>query len=317
MSKIVVALGGNALQTGNNVSAKDQLNTCKITATGIVELIKKGHQIAIVHGNGPQVGEIVASMETAHKIDSMKCQLFPFDVCNAFTQGYIGYHLQNAIGEELNNNNIQKNIVTIITQVEVSGSDSAFLNPSKPIGSFYNEDDATKLMHSEGYIMREDAGRGWRRVIASPKPIDIIEKDIIKDLYNRGLIVISCGGGGIPVERKGKELIGVEAVIDKDFAAAKLAQVIEADMLVILTAVDSIYINFNKPNQERIAEISTIEAKKYIEEDQFAPGSMLPKIQAAINFLENNTNGKVLITSLEKIEQGLQGITGTVMNYGN
>jgi len=317
MLKIVVALGGNALQTGNNVSAKDQLNTCKRTASGIVELIKQGHQVAIVHGNGPQVGEIVANMEAANKIDNIKYQLFPFDVCNAFTQGYIGYHLQNAIGEELNNNNIKKNIATIVTQIEVSSADSAFLNPSKPIGSFYNKDDATRLMQSEGYIMREDAGRGWRRVIASPKPIDIIEKDVIKDLFDRGLIVISCGGGGIPVERKGIELIGVEAVIDKDFAAAKLAQVIEADMLLILTAVDSIYINFNQPNQERIARIGTIKAKKYIEDGQFAPGSMLPKIQAAINFLENNTSGKVLITSLEKVSQGLQGITGTVINYGN
>ena len=317
MSKIVVALGGNALQTGNNVSAKDQLSTCKSTATGIVELIKQGHQIAIVHGNGPQVGEIVANMETAHKVDNIKYQLFPFDVCIAFTQGYIGYHLQNAIGEELNNNNIKKNIATIITQVEVNSSDSAFLNPSKPIGSFYSKDDAIKLMQSEGYIMREDAGRGWRRVIASPKPLDIIEKNVIKDLFNSGLIVISCGGGGIPVERKGIELVGVEAVIDKDFAAAKLAQVIEADMLVILTAVDSIYINFNKPNQERIATMGIIEAQKYIDDGQFSPGSMLPKIQAAINFLENNNAGKVLITSLEKIAQGIDGITGTVINYGN
>jgi carbamate kinase len=314
MAKIVVALGGNALQAGNNVSAKEQLQACKHTARSIVELIKQKHQVAIVHGNGPQVGEIIADVELAHKTDN-KHPIFPFDVCNAFTQGYIGYHLQNAIGEELAKNNIQKEVITIVTQLEVSKSDPAFTNPSKPIGSFYNKDEAEKLIATEGYVMKEDAGRGWRRVVASPKPLDIVEKDAIKDLYEQGFITISCGGGGIPVEREGLVLKGVEAVIDKDFAAAKLAEVLKADMLVILTAVEKVCINFNKPNQETLATMNLAQAKQHIANNQFAPGSMLPKIQAAMSFVEHNPSGKVLITSLENAADGLNGLAGTIINY--
>lgn len=314
MAKIVVALGGNALQVGNNVSAKEQLQACKHTAHSIVELIKQKHQVAIVHGNGPQVGEIVADVELAHKTDN-KHPIFPFDVCNAFTQGYIGYHLQNAIGEELAKNNIQKEVITIVTQLEVSKSDPAFTNPSKPIGSFYNKEEAEKLIATEGYVMKEDAGRGWRRVVASPKPLDIVEKDAIKDLYAQGFITISCGGGGIPVEREGLVLKGVEAVIDKDFAAAKLAEALKADMLVILTAVEKVCINFNKPNQETLATMNLAQAKQHIANNQFAPGSMLPKIQAAMSFVEHNPSGKVLITSLENAADGLNGLTGTIISY--
>lgn len=313
MAKIVIALGGNALQIGNNVSAKEQLQACKHTAISIVELIKQDHQVAIVHGNGPQVGAIVANIELAHKTDN-KQPIYPFDVCNAFTQGYIGYHLQNAISEELAKNNIRKEVITLVTQLEVNKNDAAFQNPSKPIGSFYSKEEAEKLIASEGYVMKEDAGRGWRRVVASPKPLDIVEKIAIRDLFEQGLVTISCGGGGIPVVREGLVLKGVEAVIDKDFAAAKLAEVLQADMLVILTAVEKVFINFNKPNQASISSMNVAEAKQHIADKQFAPGSMLPKIQAAISFVENNPRGKVLITSLEKAADGIKGLTGTIIS---
>lgn len=312
MAKIVLALGGNALQSGKSVAADDQLAECFNTARNVVELIKEGHDIAIVHGNGPQVGEIVGISELAHKA-SDKYPIYPFDVCGAFTQGYIGYHLQNAIGFELAQNNIYKNVVTIITQVEVDKNDSAFTNPTKPIGSFYSEEEAEKLKSTVNYTMKEDAGRGYRRVIASPKPIDIVEKNIIKHLWNEGSIVICCGGGGIPVTRKNNKLTGVEAVIDKDFAAAKLTEIINADKLVILTAVEKVFINFNKPNQQALTNISIQEAKKYIAGHQFAPGSMLPKIEAALSFINNNPNGEVLITSLKKAAHALKGETGTLI----
>lgn len=313
MGKVVVALGGNALQIGNSVSATDQLKACRHTAASIVELVKQGHNIAVVHGNGPQVGEIVADIELANKVDS-KHPVFPFDVCGAFTQGYIGYHLQNAIGAELQRASIDRKVLSIVTQVEVDGNDPAFVNPTKPIGSFYSAEEAKKLMeNSIGYTMKEDAGRGWRRVVASPKPLDIVEKEIISKLYHDGNIVICCGGGGIPIRKVGGELCGVEAVIDKDFAAAKLAEIIGADMLIILTAVERVAINFNKPNQQNLAEMNISEAEKYIADNQFAPGSMLPKILAAVSFLCSNSQGKVLITSLERAAAGLKGETGTII----
>ena len=314
MSKIVIALGGNALQIGNSVSAQEQLQACKHTASSIVDLIKQGHLVAVVHGNGPQVGELIADFELAHKAN-IKHPIFPFDVCDAFTQGYIGYHLQNAIGEELAKNDIQKNVVTLVTQLEVSRSDAAFSNPTKPIGSFYSKEEADALIASEGYMMKEDAGRGWRRVIASPKPLDIVEKDVIKNLFEQGVVTISCGGGGVPVVRDGKILVGVEAVIDKDFAAAKLAEVLQADMLIILTAVEKVAINFNKPNQTNLSTMTVAEAERYSADNQFAPGSMLPKVQAAISFVRRNPIGKALITSLEKAAEGLKGLTGTEIRY--
>ncbi|EKD45498.1 MAG: hypothetical protein ACD_69C00265G0004 [uncultured bacterium] len=310
--KIVVALGGNALQQGKSILASDQLKACKYTAVSIVELIKQGHHVAIVHGNGPQVGEIIADVELAHKTDNNH-PLFSFDVCDAFTQGYIGYHLQNAIGEELARNGILKDVVTIITRLEVDKNDPAFSVPTKPIGSFYTKEEADKLMANEGYVMKEDAGRGYRRVVASPRPLDIIEKNTIRSLFENGTVTISCGGGGVPVIRDGKVLTGVDAVIDKDFAAAKLAEVLHADMLVILTAVEQVAINFNKPDQINLSVITVAEAKKNIEDKQFAPGSMLPKIQAALSFLQNNPQGKTLITSLEKAGEGLKGLVGTTI----
>ena len=312
MGKLVIALGGNALQMGNSVSAADQLQACRHTARSIADLIRQGHNIAIVHGNGPQVGEIVADIELAHKVDN-KHPIFPFDVCGAFTQGYIGYHLQNAIGTEIKKVSLDRRVLSIITQVEVDSNDPAFNNPTKPIGSFFTAEEAKKLMSDSAYTMKEDAGRGWRRVVASPKPLDIIEKEVIRKLYQEGDIVICCGGGGIPIRKVNGELHGVEAVIDKDFAAAKLAEIVAADMFIILTAVEKVAINFNKPNQQNLSEMTVSEAEKHIADNQFAPGSMLPKILAAVTFLQKNPKGKVLITSLERAAAGLNGEAGTIL----
>jgi len=309
--KIVLALGGNALQ-GNpkDKSAQAQLKTCKDTAVSIVDLIEEGHRVSIVHGNGPQVGQIVASIEAAHKSDEVNL-LMPFDVCGSFSQGYIGYHLQNAISEELAKRNINKNVGTVVTQVVVDKNDAGFQNPTKPIGSFYNQEDAKKLEVENGYVMKEDAGRGYRRVVASPKPVDVIEKDIIKSLVDNGNVIIACGGGGIPVIREDGMVKGVPAVIDKDFAAEKLSEILDADALVILTAVDRVCVNFNKPDQKELTEINIEEIDKYIEEGQFAPGSMLPKVEACKKFVLNDSSKIAIIASLAKAKEALRGESGT------
>jgi len=312
MLKIVVALGGNALQTGNVVSAQDQYNACLATAETIVSLASKGHKIAVVHGNGPQVGEVIAVSELANKYDA-KHTLLPFDCASSYTQGYIGYHLQNAINYKLHERKVLRQVATIITQVEVNAADPAFTNPSKPIGSFFTKNEADLLVATQKYVMKEDAGRGFRRVVPSPKPVDIVEKNIINNLFNDNVVTICCGGGGIPVCRSkdNGKLEGVAAVIDKDATAAKLAEQISADKLVILTAVDKVSINYNKPNQLDLSELTVSDAKKYIEEGHFAPGSMLPKIQAAINFLESNPKATVIITSLANAESAIEGKGGT------
>ncbi|MCB2293082.1 carbamate kinase [Clostridium algoriphilum] len=313
--KIVLALGGNALQSDpKDKSCESQLKTCKETAKSIVDLIEEGHTISVVHGNGPQVGQIVAAVEAAQKFDKVNV-LFPFDVCGAFSQGYIGYHLQNAIGEELRNRNIDKTVVTIVTQVVVDKDDEGFKNPTKPIGSFYLKEEAEKLEKEHGYIMKEDSGRGYRRVVASPKPIDVIERDIIKQLVNTGNLVISCGGGGIPVIREGTMVKGVSAVIDKDFAAEILAEILDADVLLILTGVDRVCVNFNKQNQKELVQITIDEANKYIDEGQFAPGSMLPKIEACKKFIINNKDKTAIIVSLSKVREALMGTSGTKIVY--
>ena len=309
--KIVLALGGNALQSDkNDKSSEGQLRTCKETAKSIVDLIGEGHEISIVHGNGPQVGQIVASIETAHKANG-KNILFPFDVCGSFSQGYIGYHLQNAIKEELNKRNVEKSVGTIVTQVLVDKNDSGFKNPTKPIGSFYSEEEARKLEREQGYVMKEDAGRGYRRVVASPKPIDVIEKDMIKKMVEDDFVVISCGGGGIPVIKDENIIKGVSAVIDKDFAAEKLAEILDADVLLILTAVDRVCVDFNKPTQKEVAIMKLEEVDKYIEEGQFAPGSMLPKVEACKKFVEFGNNKSAIIASLAKAKEALVGASGT------
>ena len=313
--KIVLALGGNALQSDpKDKSPEAQLKTCKETAKSIVDLIEEGHRISVVHGNGPQVGQIVAAVEAAQKLDEGNV-LFPFDVCGAFSQGYIGYHLQNAIGEELRSRNIDKTVGTIVTQVVVDKNDEGFINPTKPIGSFYTKEEAEKLEKEHGYIMKEDAGRGYRRVVASPKPIDVIEKDLIKELVDTGNVVISCGGGGIPVIRENGMVKGVAAVIDKDFAAEKLAEILDADVLLVLTGVDRVCVNFNKPDQKELKQITLDELSNYIDEGQFAPGSMLPKVEACKKFIMNNKDKTAIIASLSKAKEALKGMSGTKIVY--
>jgi carbamate kinase len=309
--KIVLALGGNALQADpKDASAEAQLKTCKDTARSIVDLIEEGHTVAIVHGNGPQVGQILGSVEAGHKANKSNV-LFPFDICGAFSQGYIGYHLQNAVAGELKKRNINKNVGTVVTQVVVDKNDSGFQNPTKPIGSFYTKEEAEALVEDEGYTMKEDAGRGYRRVVASPKPIDVIEKNIIKELVEGGAVAISCGGGGIPVILEDGQVKGVPAVIDKDFAAEKLAEILDADALVILTAVDRVAVNFNKPNQKNLEIITLKELDRYIEEKQFAPGSMLPKVEACKKFVQYNNDKIAIIASLSKAREALRGASGT------
>ncbi len=311
-SRIVIALGGNALQAGTSILVEDQIRACKQTSQNIMQLIKNGCQIAIVHGNGPQVGEIMEIVASAHKANN-KHQLFGIDICGAFSQGYIGYHLQNALNEALVNYGIDRQVATIVTQVEVDKDDQGFSNPTKPIGSFYSQEEARDMMSALGITMKEDAGRGWRRVIASPKPLDILQKDIIKSLFYANNIVIACGGGGIPVIKDLNIIRGAEAVIDKDFAAAKLAEILDADLLLILTTVEKISINFNKSNQKNLDVISTAEALHYIENKEFAPGSMLPKVQAAIQFTQSKHGRISIITSLAKACEALAGLTGTTI----
>jgi carbamate kinase len=313
--KIVLALGGNALQADpKDASAESQLKTCKDTAMSIVDLIEEGHIVSIVHGNGPQVGQILSSVEAGHKSNAANV-LFPFDVCGAFSQGYIGYHLQNAIAGELKRRNMNKNVGTVVTQVVVDKMDGGFQNPTKPIGSFYSKEEADTLREEKGYVMKEDAGRGYRRVVASPKPIDVIEKDIIKELVENGTVVVSCGGGGIPVIIEDGVVKGVPAVIDKDFAAEKLAEILDADALVILTAVDRVAVNFNKPDQRNLESMTLDEVNRFIGEKQFAPGSMLPKVEACKKFVEFNKDKIAIIASLSKAKEALKGESGTRIVY--
>ncbi len=305
--RIVLALGGNAL--GNTLV--EQMRAVKTTAKAIAGLLIGGDELVIAHGNGPQVGMINNAMELAHKSEKT-IPFIPMSVCVAMSQGYIGYDLQNALREELADRGQDAAVASIITQTLVDGDDPAFAKPSKPIGSFYTEEEA-KEMTARGYDMMEDAGRGWRRVVASPKPIDIIEKDIVKALLSAGQTVIAAGGG-IPVKRQGNHLKGCSAVVDKDLASAKLAEIIDADFLVILTAVEKVAVNFRKPNERWLDAINLQEAEQYIKEGQFAPGSMLPKVQAAMQFAASRPGRKALITLLEKAEEGLAGKTGTVIS---
>lgn len=304
--KIVIALGGNAL--GN--SPEEQLKLVKKTAKTIVDLKAKGYDILVSHGNGPQVGMINLGMEFS--FNNKKIPNIPFPECGAMSQGYIGYHLQQAIQNELKNRKINVQCATIITQVVVDKNDLAFKNPTKPIGSFYSKEDALKIEKETGYIFKEDSGRGYRRVVASPYPIRIVEIKTIEELVNAGNIVIACGGGGIPVIETDNELIGVPAVIDKDRSSAKLAEDINADKLVILTAVDKVSINFNKPNQKDLDVLSLEEAINYSKNGEFGVGSMLPKVESCINFVKN-TGKCAIISSLNKADQALSGENGTII----
>ena len=308
--RIVIALGGNAL--GDN--PEEQIASARITAKAIVDLVEAGHEIAIVHGNGPQVGMILTAFETAAKADK-QFPVLPLSVCVALSQGYIGNDLQNSIRTELNKRGINKEISTIITQVEVDPNDKAFENPTKPIGTFMTKEEAENL-REKGISVMEDAGRGWRQVVASPKPVNIIEAETIKAMLAAGQIPIAAGGGGIPVSIKDGRYIGMAAVIDKDFSAAKLAELIGADMLIILTAVEKAAINFNKPDQKWLDSLTVAEAEKYIAENHFAKGSMLPKIEASIAFVKSSSprNTSALITLLTKARDGIAGKTGTIIS---
>ncbi|GAB6107008.1 carbamate kinase [Fusibacter bizertensis] len=306
--KIVVALGGNAL--GN--SPEEQLMLVKQTAKPIVDLIEAGHDVILAHGNGPQVGMINLAMATSAE-SSANTPEMPFPECGAMSQGYIGFHLQNAIREELLNRSMHVPVATVITQVIVDKEDEAFNHPTKPIGAFYSKEVANELVSKKGYTMVEDSGRGFRRVVASPKPIDVAEKETVRTLVDNGHIVITVGGGGIPVYRDGNQLVGIPAVIDKDFASAKIAEILDADYLIILTAVEKVAINFGKPEVKWLSQMSIEEAEHYISEGHFAPGSMLPKVQAAIQFAKSKKGRKALITSLEKAREGIEGLTGTII----
>ena len=307
--KIVVALGGNAILS-NDASAKAQQQALAKTAEYLVKFIENGDDLVISHGNGPQVGNLLLQQNAAN---SSKNPAMPLDTCVAMTQGSIGYWMQNALSHALEKRNLTKQVVSLITQVVVDEADSAFKSPSKPIGPFLTEVEAKAEMEKADVIFKEDAGRGWRKVVPSPKPISIKEHVVINQLVENGVIPITVGGGGIPVIKKDNELRGVEAVIDKDFASQKLAELIQADLLVILTGVDNVYVNFNKPNQQQLSEVSIEEMKGYIAENQFAAGSMLPKVEAAIAFVENSKDGKAIITSLENIEFVLTQGAGTII----
>ena len=308
--RIVVALGGNAL--GNNLP--EQMAAVKQTARAIVDLIEQGHQVVIAHGNGPQVGMIQNAMTELTRSDPEKYIPCPLSVCVAMSQGYIGYDLQNGLREELLDRGINKGVATVLTQVEVDPHDPAFQNPTKPIGAFMTKEEADALVKERDYQVVEDAGRGYRRVVASPKPVSIVEIQSIQDMVEAGLVVVACGGGGIPVfKTEGHHLKGAAAVIDKDFASEKMAEQLDADVLIILTAVEKVAVNFGKPDQKWLDSLTPEEARRYMDEGQFAPGSMLPKVQAAVKFAESRPGRKALITLLEKAGAGVAGETGTTI----
>lgn len=306
--RIVIALGGNAL--GNNLP--EQMIAVRQTARAIVDLIEQGHEVVIAHGNGPQVGMIQNAMTELTRSNPEKYIPCPLSVCVAMSQGYIGYDLQNALREEMLSRGIQKGVATVLTQVEVDANDPAFSKPTKPIGAFMSREEAQALVKERNYTVVEDAGRGYRRVVASPRPQSIVEIQSIQDMVDAGLVVIACGGGGIPVFRtEGFHLKGAAAVIDKDFAACCLARQLDADCLIILTAVEKVAIHLGKPDVQWLDELTPEAARQYMADGEFAPGSMLPKVQAAVEFAENKPGRTALITLLEKAGEGIAGRTGT------
>lgn len=311
MKKLVIALGGNALQeAGKPATAQAQLEVVEKTSEYIADIVERGYEVIVAHGNGPQVGRIVIQNEVA----SASTPAMPFDVCGAMSQGMIGYHIQQGLSKVLRHRGINKNVVTVVTQVVVDKDDPKFKAPSKPIGPFYTEEEAKAIAAEKGYTMKEDAGRGWRRVVASPLPVEIVELGAVKTLNDAGFVVVTVGGGGIPVVRnEAGDLEGVAAVIDKDLASEKLARDMDADALVILTAVEKVSINFKKPDQKDLDRMSAAEAKQYIKEGHFAPGSMLPKIEAALNFVESKPGRVAIITSLDKAADAIEGRAGTTI----
>lgn len=308
MARIVVALGGNALSLDGKATAVAQQQVADQTTGLLARLVQAGHELAVVHGNGPQIGNIILHEEA---INTEKTPTMPVDTCGAMSQGQIGYWLQKAFYNNFQTLGITKSVASIVTQVVVDPNDPAFSNPTKPIGPFYGEQEAKKLAAERGFTVKEDAGRGWRKVVPSPKPIDIIEADLVKMALDNQAILITAGGGGIPVYYQNDKLVGLEAVIDKDFAAAKLAEIIEADVLLILTAVDTVKINYGQPNEQAIDQMSLDQARKYIAEGQFAPGSMLPKVEASIKFVSTGNGRQAIITTPEGALEALNGQIGT------
>lgn len=306
--RLVLALGGNAC--GN--TPQEQIMLVQDTAQNIVDLIEEDYDVVVTHGNGPQVGMIKSATDFAAQ-NGAETPEIPLPECGAMSQGYIGYHMQQAILRQLKKRNILKGCASVVTQTVVDQNDPAFGYPTKPIGAFYTEEEARAKAEETGYEYKEDAGRGWRQVVASPKPQRIVEFDVICDMINAGYVVVCAGGGGVPVIEQDNSYSGIPAVIDKDWTAAKLAIDSQADMLVILTAVEKVAINFGKPYQQDIDTMTVSEAKRYIEEGQFPAGSMLPKVEACINFVEHYPQGKALITSLESAAAGLRGETGTII----
>lgn len=310
--RIVVALGGNAILT-DDPTAQGQMDALRYTSEKLVGLIKQNYQLIISHGNGPQVGNLLLQQAAA---DSEKNPALPLDTLVAMTQGSIGYWLQNILKQELTSADVNKQVASVITQVVVDENDPAFKELSKPVGPFLTEEEARKAMEETGDTFVEDAGRGYRKVVASPKPISIVEYPVLNQLIKNDVITISAGGGGIPVIQTEDGYKGVEAVIDKDFASAKLGELVEADYLLILTGVDNVYINFNQPNQEKLEEVTVSQLNQWIEEEQFAKGSMLPKVEAAINFVESRPGAKAVITSLENVNNFFEGGSATVVSLG-
>ncbi|WP_027332946.1 carbamate kinase [Mycoplasmopsis gallinarum] len=305
MSKIVIALGGNAL--GNNPEEQKQL--VQVPAKKVAELVQAGHQVLVGHGNGPQVGMIFNAFADAKKVNE-KTPLVPFAEAGGMSQGYIGYHMLTAITNELTKAGIDKDVLYFLTQTIVDSNDPAFSKPTKPVGPFYASKEEAELNNPNSTIV-EDAGRGYRKVVPSPKPIDFIGMRSIKTAFDNGNIVIAGGGGGIPTIIENNLYKGVDGVIDKDFALAKIASKIEADMFIVLTAVDYVYVNYNKPDQKKLETVTISELEEYIKQGQFAPGSMLPKVEAAINFVKANPQNVAIIASLEKVGDAVAGTSGT------
>lgn len=302
---IVIALGGNAILS-TDASSQAQQKALTYTAKQLVKLIQKGYQLVISHGNGPQVGNLLIQQQAT---DSNENPAMPLDTCVAMTQGSIGYWLENALAKELNDAGIKKEIATLVTQVIVSENDPAFDNPTKPIGPFLTKEAAQIIMSENNTLYKEDAGRGWRKVVPSPKPISIQEHEVIKTLIKHDIITICGGGGGIPVTSN--ELIGVEAVIDKDFSSEKIAELADADLFVILTGVENVAINFGKENEQQLKQVTIKQLEEYIKQGQFEPGSMLPKVEAAIQYVKAKPANKAIITSLEKLSDFGEHEVGT------
>ncbi|WP_056948127.1 carbamate kinase [Secundilactobacillus odoratitofui] len=309
--RIVVALGGNAI-LAKDASAEAQQRALQETARHLVNFVKEGDQLIITHGNGPQVGNLLLQQAAGSTETNPP---MPLDTAVAMTQGSIGYWLQNALTTALAEQGLSSDVATLVTQVVVSDDDPAFTHPTKPIGPFYDLTAMQKInaTHPE-FEFVEDAGRGFRRVVPSPRPVDVKEAGVVKAMVNAGIIPIACGGGGVPVVSSHNQLIGREAVIDKDFASEKLAELVEADLLIILTAVDHVYVDFNQPTQRALTKVAIDELREYVTDGQFAAGSMLPKVEAAMAFVTHRPTGQAVITSLENLADYVQTGSGTVIS---